>query len=129
MNSKQEMLIAIALSALLLVVICWTLVNTVKSGAMFVASFPQGGSGERLFGSAAILFLLSGDETARLIAKSTSIRSQLQCWAIWLLLLGCAFVLRSWVLGARSAVVFSIAICALAIYSLSAIFRPRHSLG
>ena len=122
---KAEKLIATALSVMLLSIVGMTVDEIVKYGIAFIDLMPRETPWQGPFGTGVMLGFLGWTEFGALIRVSRSIRVQVQCLAVWSFLLACMFAVRFRPFGPKLVLPFTVAICALALYSLVAVFRPR----
>jgi hypothetical protein len=121
----KEKMFSLGLSIGLLFAISSILHQSVKYSIRIVETFPRVDDSEWLLANALSFWVIAATNWPAQFRQSVMIRVQLQCWAVWLLLLACLFMTQSWPVAHLVGNVFVVLAFVLGLYSLVALFRPR----
>lgn len=125
LDPKLERVLAAVLRLVLVGVIISTVSDAITDGFRFIERFPGISGTDFVLGEAGLFFMISATDWPAMLRASPFVRGQLQCWAVWLFLLGGLFATKSSAFAKPAGFGFVVAICLLAAFSLVALFRPR----
>lgn len=124
LDPKIERVLATILGLVLVTVIVYTVSDAMTSGLRFVQRFPKTSQAESVLGGAYLIFMISATDWPATLRNSPFVRVQLQCWTLWLFLLGVLLAMESSAFAEAVEIGFLLAICFLAAVSLFSLFRP-----
>jgi hypothetical protein len=128
MSKVREKLLSVVLGLTLVGAIAVIVAHAISAGLRFVDIFPRISRRDSALGNGFLFFMISGTDWPARLRRSPFVRVQLECWSLWLFLLGFYFALESEPAAEFANLGFLIAACLLAGYSLVSLFCPRDVL-
>lgn len=128
MTRAKEITMATVFGLALVATIVVLVTDAIRDGFRIKGMFPPHASTAQFATAGGLMLLwISATDWPAAVRKSRLIRVQLQCWTVWLFLVGLLFgPLSSFRLGN---IIFIVGALLLAAYSLVALFRPRDFPG